>query len=335
MSNSSIAATRVSTLATAGLATVVIAEATQPWHIVAFVLAIGISSSVGDPARISMLPNIIPKSGLTNALALNSVAYNATRLLLPALAGSMIAVIGAGQTLALGVGMFFTASLAVLGVSTGGSARSRSKARLTYAELSGAFHYVRGTPPVLALLLLRTIPIILIFPFVVGLMPVFASDVFKVGPEGLGLLLSAMGAGALLAALAVATKGAIRHTGRVLLLSSIVTVGAMATFAVAPTMALALPALVLHNAGFVTLMIVANAGVQTLVPDEIRGRITALWLMTWGLVPFGSLLAGGLAEILGAPMTTMVAAVAITGLLAATAVRFRSIWGASIGELDS
>ena len=311
---------------TAVFAAVMIFGTVESWHIIVYVLAMGVSWAITDPAKLSILPNIVPKHSLINAMALNSMASSASRLVLPALAGVLIAVIGGGHTLALGVALFLGASLTALTLDLGKAERQRTAAMPRFAELADAARYLKGEPSVLALMVLRVIPAVLVAPFVAGLMPVYASEVFGTGSAGLGLLISALGVGALVGTLTLATKGEIRLKGRALFLGLVIAVGAMIAFSLVRTMVLALPVLVLFNASLLVFGVTSNATIQSLVPDELRGRVASLGMIRAGLTPLGCLLAGGIAEVLDAPTATLIAGFAVSALLVVTMLRFRHIW---------
>jgi MFS family permease len=194
------------------------------WHIFVFTLITGIAWTFSEPVRQSMIPSVVPKTELANAIALNSGGFNLMKIIGPATGGAMIALFGAA-------GNFFVQGLAYAGVlamiylmhvpPTPAEARRSS----ALANLKEGFSYVWSTPAVLALMILAYVPRIFAVPYQT-LMPVFQKDVLKVGPEGLGLLMAAPGVGAVLSVLVLASlTNRVKRQG-LLLVGSIVILGA-------------------------------------------------------------------------------------------------------------
>lgn len=186
------------------MGTVVAAGVLHVWHIFIFTLITGIAWTISEPVRQSMIPGVVPKEDLANAIALNSGGFNLMKIIGPALGGVMIALFGAA-------GNFFVQAIAYLGVLVmiywmhvpPPSERARRSSAM--ANLKEGFAYVWSTPAVLALMTLAYVPRVFAVPYQT-LMPVFQKDVLGVGPEGLGLLMAAPGSrrGHLRAAIGVA-----------------------------------------------------------------------------------------------------------------------------------
>ena len=310
----------------AAFAIVVFLGRTEPWHIFAFVLAIGLSWTITETAKGSILPNIVPRHNLVNAIALSALAFNITRLALPAVAGIIIASAGPGSTLMLAVALFIFTIWAALALKLGSAEQPEARRRPALASLVEAARYLRAEPSVLRLLLLGMVPPMLIMPFVLGLMPVYAAEVFGGGSASLGFLVSALGGGAALGTLFLATRGEFRNKGRALLVALALVIGSMALFSLTRSMALAVPALMLFGGSLMSYWTVLRASVQMVVPDGLRGRITAFSVMSFGFLPVGSLLAGIIAELVGAPLATLIGAATVTVLLAILSLRFRRMW---------
>ena len=166
----------------------------------------------------------------------------------------------------------------------------------------------------------------LIVSTVHGLMPVYAAEVFHVGPAGLGLMTSALGMGAALGTLVLASLGDLRRKGRVMLGALALTVVGALAFSASPALVVALPVLVLLNGGFDTFAAVRSAAIQAIAPDAMRGRASALNGMGTGMFTVGSLLLGAVAELYGARWATLLAASLMAACLAGINLRFRSVW---------
>ena len=166
----------------------------------------------------------------------------------------------------------------------------------------------------------------IVFPFAHGLIPVYAAEVYNVGPTGLGFLMASLGAGATIGMVVLASLGDIRNKGLVSIASLVLTALSMVVLSRISSPAIAFPVLMVLSVGVMAFLSTTSATIQSIVPDEFRGRISALYVLTFGLMPVGSLAAGALAENLGAPSATLIGSGIVALLLTVLAVRFRSIW---------
>jgi hypothetical protein len=257
---------------------------------------------------------------LLNAIALNSSIFNAARTVGPAVAGTVVALIGEGPAFALNAlsFVFVIAGLLLMRMP----APERPRARRP-GQLREGLAYIRGEPRVLALLTLAGA--ISFFCFVhIPLLPIFARDVLHTGAGGLGSLSAASGLGALVAALMLAQGGDRLPRGRMLTTAALVYPAVMIAFTTMRTLPLAMLFLALAGWAGVTTMALTNTLIQSIVPDELRGRVMSVFtLLLMGLSPMGGLLAGTLAELLGS-VPLVVAASAVLGWLIAGVVAVRS-----------
>jgi MFS family permease len=274
----------------------------QVWHIFAFTLITGVAWTFTEPVRQSMIPNLVPKRDLANAIALNSGGFNLMKIIGPALGGAMIALFGAA-------GNFFVQGIAYVGVlfmiylmripPTPPEARRSS----ALANLKEGFAYVWSTPAVLALMMLAYVPRIFAVPYQT-LMPVFQKDVLQVGPEGLGMLMAAPGVGAVLAVLILASHAnALRRQGLFLVGSIIILGFFLILFSQIKSFPLALVSLVAAGVFQMFFLASTNTILQLIVPDELRGRVMSLYMLDRGFMPAGALFAGVTAHFIGAPST--------------------------------
>lgn len=283
----------------------------QAWHLFVFTLITGAAWSFHEPVRQSLVPNVVPKKDLVNAIALNSAGFNLTKIVGPALGGVLIALFGAA-------GNFFVQGAAYMGVlamiylmhvpPTPDEARRSS----ALANLKEGFSYVRSNPVVLALMMTAYVPRVFAVPYQT-LMPVFQKDVLGVGPEGLGMLMAAPGLGAVLAVLMLATISSRLRRQGLLLLTSLILLGAfLILFSQATSFSLAILVLIVVGAFQILFMATTNTMLQLIVPDELRGRVMSLYMLDRGLMPAGALLAGVTAHFVGAPATvSMMGAIVI------------------------
>ena len=320
------AASAYQAVVAAGFSIVVVLGHVESWHIFAFVLSIGVSWAVSDSTRFSMIPNIVPRQGIVNALALNALAFNAMRLALPAIAGVLVVMAGPGLTMLIGAVLYAGAAVATLMIDSPRVARTPKRRPSPFTQLIEGARYVRREPILLSLFTLGVFPFLLVIPFVHSLMPVYASEVLDVGPAGLGFMISAIGLGATAGTLVLASLGEIRRKGRVLLISLAVAIAAMLIFSRSLSFAPPLPVLVLLGGELTVYFSLSGAMIQSIVPDELRGRVTSLAMTTIGLVPVGALLSGSIAELLGAPSATLIAGITFATLFAVLSTMVRRVW---------
>ena len=274
----------------------------QVWHIFVFTLVTGVAWTFTEPVRQSMIPSLVPKKELANAIALNSGGFNLMKIVGPAVGGAMIALFGAA-------GNFLVQTIAYVGVlmmiywmhvpPTPDEARRSS----AIANLKEGLAYVWSTPAVLALMVLAYVPRIFAVPYQT-LMPVFQKDVLKVGPEGLGMLMAAPGLGAVIAVLILASAANRMRRQGMFLVGSLVVLGVfLIIFSQIKSFPLALVCLV--AAGIFQMLFLAstNTLLQLMVPDELRGRVMSLYMLDRGFMPAGALFAGVTAHFVGAPLT--------------------------------
>lgn len=277
---------------------------------VGLVAAMGVVWAFDIPARQSLIPALVPRRAIQDAIALNSVVVNGTRIVAPALAGVLVGLIGVAGvywlTAACYLGLVWMASK----IRPRDSAAGDPPVRTTvWQDVVEGLGYIWSNRLVFSLLLVSLIPAVFGLAYV-PLVPVFARDILRVGVGGLGLLYGASGAGALLGSGAVALIGARFPRGPILLWSGLAFSLTVVGFALVPHFGFAL--LALTAAGF------TQALFQTLntslalgaIPAAYQGRVMSIYMLTWGLQSLGSLFAGALADRAGAPL-----AVATTGVI--------------------
>ena len=256
------------------------------------------------PARQAIVPQIVPREGIMNASALNSLAMSVMSMLAPALAGGFAAWIGMANLYFIITGMY-VASWVVTGRLSRHAAVASRTGKSALSDIIQGFSYVRKDNIILLLLIMGFVQVMMMAP-IRFVMPIFAKDVFMVGESGLGGLLAVMGAGSLAGALLIAGMSKIKRRGYLLIvsgvLSGIVLIGFSALSEFAP---LFLPALV-----FMAIIGVIQSGRMTLqnsltleyVEPAYRGRVMAIQGLTWGLMPIGVLPLTIIADHWGAPV---------------------------------
>jgi MFS family permease len=297
----------------------------QVWHIL-------LSSFIGsallafdNPTRQALIPDLVPRSDLLNALSLNSATYNGAALFGPALAGALLGQLGAGTLFFLN-GVSFLAVLGALLVMRDVRAHAGGPhAPLADAMLAGLV-YAGRAPSILALLALSSLAALFGRSYQ-NLLPIFARDIWHGGPEGYGLLLAAGGAGALVGAFGLAAVRNIRRQGALLVAMGVAFSVTLAGFALSPALA---PGIVLLFAAGVTSTVfgtIIATFIQVATPNALRGRVMSLYAITLiGLPSLGALGSGVLAEWLGgipgAPRAVLLGAVVLGVVLVLTAPFF-------------
>ena len=271
------------------------------------VFVIGSVSALSSPAWQSFVGDLVPKASLMNAIALNSAQFNVARVVGPAMAGTLIAIIGIAGCFTLN-GLSFLAVVVALGFMRRPLVSRPASREGAWRSVIDGVKFAAGHAESRAILLLATVHTIFGMPFLM-LMPVFAKDVYHGSAGDLGALLAAMGAGAVVGALVTARLGAAPRKGLIILGMEVVFTLALFAFALMPSR---LPAMIaLAGLGFwmVSFFAIANTALQILSHEEMRGRVMALWtIASWGISPVGSLWAGALASRIGAQATVAIGA---------------------------
>ena len=300
-----------------GLAVLTLTGRVQVWHVLAFAVMLGCINAFDMPARQSLVIHMTGKEDLLNAISLNSAVFNSARAVGPAIAGLVVAAAGEGVCFLLNA-ISFAAVIGCL-VAMRLPPFRRVVKDSPWSHLLDGFRYGYRHREVRTILWMMAATTIGGMPAVV-LMPFFADDIFHRGSQGLGFLAGSMGVGAVIGTLVLAGRTRVHELPRVIVYSAATTGTCFLLFASSPWFYLSL--FIMPIIGFSTMrqMVSANTLIQSLIPDEYRGRIMALYAITVvGIGPFGSLAAGAMAHHFGARLT--VVAGGLLYLLAAAAFR--------------
>lgn len=302
------------------LATLILTRHIAYWHIIIIASCLGIVMALDAPSRQSFVIEMVGKEDLLNAIALNSSIFNMARVVGPAVAGLIIAAVGVVLCFYLN-GISFLAVIIGLLLMRGNFDPVQRGNESFIENLREGLAYARQDRRVTSFLTLIACSSIFIMPYAM-LMPIFARDILKVGPTGLGTLLAAAGTGALIGALTLAWLGDFKKKGRLVFFGSISFTTAIVGFSFSSNYYLSLILLFFVGWGMVTQNASINSLLQCLVPDHLRGRIMSLFTLTFmGMMPVGSLLAGFIANYLGARMALRIGAFAVALVLCVTYVQ--------------
>lgn len=271
------------------------------WHVIILAAGLGIVNAIDMPTRQAFVVDMVSRDDLMNAIALNSSMFNGARVVGPAVAGVVVAAIGEGWC-------FFANAVSYVAVITG-LVMMRMERRQRHSQMPSAmsqikegFGFVASERPVYALLALLGVVSLFGMSYSV-LMPVFADQILKAGPRGLGLLMGSAGVGALAGAVSLALKREVKGLGRWIMLGATGFGAALIVFG--QSRWLWVSCVVLLGAGYAMMvqMSSSNTLIQSMVPDRLRGRVMAIYSATFmGMAPLGALLSGMLAQRVGAPL---------------------------------
>ena len=285
----------------------------QVWQIVVFAFLTAAVWAMSAPLRQALVPSVVPRDDLQNAVALNSLAFNITKVLGPAVGGFLIAAFGPAGNFYLQALAFTCVIAAIYAMRVPPQDTSAARRSSAFANLRQGLSYVRSTPVVLGLIVAGLVPSILAMPYQ-ALMPVFQKDVLHEGPGALGLMLAAPGVGAVIAALLLASLGNFRRKGALLLLAMGFLGVMLILFSQTTTLPVALIMLVGVGGCQIFYAAMTNTLLQTIVPDELRGRVMSIYLLDHGLSPIGSMAGGIGTAFFGAPMTIATMGALIIGM---------------------
>jgi MFS family permease len=287
--------------------------------VIVIAAALGLVNAIDIPTRQAFVVDMVAREDLMNAIALNSSMFNAARIVGPAVAGILVGAIGEGWC-------FFANAVSYIAVISGlllmrtERRQRRSDQATAFEQVTQGIAFVRTARPIAALLILLGVVSLFGMSYSV-LMPIFADQILHAGPKGLGTLMGFSGVGALCGALTLLMKKQLAGLGRWIMLACGGFGISIATFGQSRNAHLSSALLVLAGFCMMVQMSSSNTLVQSMVPDALRGRVMALYsMMFMGMAPLGSLLAGTVANHLGAPMTVALGGTAC--LFAAVAFGF-------------
>ena len=298
------------------LAVLTLTHRIQVWEIMVLAAGLGIVNAFDIPARQAFLMDMVGREDLMNAIALNSSMFNGARILGPAVAGIVVAWVGEGWC-------FFANAVSYIAVIAG-LLMMKIKHPLNLASegspiehIVEGFRFVLDKRPIKSILLLLGLVSLVGMPYSV-LMPVFASQILHGGARELGLLMGATGVGALLGALSLAARVGVRGLGRLIAMCAGGFGASLIFFSFSRLFWLSMVLLVPVGFTMMVQMASSNTLLQSMVPDQMRGRVIALYsMMFMGMAPFGAFFAGAVAHHIGAPWTVAIGGVAcIAGAVA-------------------
>ena len=291
------------------------------WVLFWVALAGGVLVALNTPAWQSIVVDLVPRSHLQNAITLNSTQFNVARATGPMIAGVLLAQVGAGACFLVNALSFGFVLLALVAIRPA-SGTPREEAPEQPGLLAGfteSLRYIRAEPGLRVAIGTHAVFAFLAAP-VVQLIPVLSVEVLDVGSEAYGLLLGSFGVGAVVIAAVIGTIDQHVAPSRLLAGGLVLTVVSVLGLGLAPGLAVGVVFMVVFGAAYVTVVAVDHNAIQTLTDDRIRGRVTSLWLMTFGIFfPVGTILQGVLADAVGV-RTVLVGSASLVALALAFVV---------------
>ena len=275
-------------------------------HIILLSVFQGLINAFDMPARQAFVVEMVERrEDLANAIALNSSMVNAARLIGPSVGGVVIAAIGEGWCFMIDAVSYIAVIASLLAMTLTSRMIQPIREANIFQQLREGWNYTARFAPIRDILLLIGLVSLVGMPYTV-LMPVFADNVLHGGPNTLGSLMAASGVGALIGAMLLAARKSVLGLGKYIPLTAGAFGAGLIMFSFSRVIWLSLLLMVLTGLGFMVQMAVSNTILQTIVDEDKRGRVMSFYTMAFmGTAPFGSLLAGSVADRIGAPHTLL------------------------------
>lgn len=284
----------------------------QPWQIILMALALGIANAFDAPARQSFVVELVPREDLTNAIALNASMFNLATVVGPAVGGITYAFLGPAWCFTINA-ISFIAVITGLAFMRLKPSTSQQRATAVLDDLLEGVRYTASNSIIRTLIGIAAVTSLAGLAYMT-LIPAWAVNILGGDSKTNGWLQSARGVGALAGALMIASLGRFTVKGKLLTLSTFVFPIMLLIFAEVRWLPLSL--LVMAGVGWAMIVLfnLANVLIQTVIPDELRGRVLSIYTFTFfGLMPLGSLLTGAVAEAVGEPLTIVLSALISLG----------------------
>lgn len=277
----------------------------QLWHIIVLAIGLGIVNAFEVPARQSFIVDMVEKKeDLGNAIALNSIIFNGARIIGPSVAGIILATSSAGVCFMINAVSYVFVIVSLLMMDKI-KKPVKKKEEHVFKELVDGFRYTFGYAPIKHLIILLTVSSLLGMSYSV-LMPVFTKEILHGSSHTYGFLMGAAGVGALMGAIYLASRKSVIKLGSIVPYSAMLFGMSLIALSFSRNILVSLILMFFIGLGMMTQTAASNTILQTITDDDKRGRVMGFYSMAiMGTAPFGSLMAGGLAKVAGAPFTIL------------------------------
>ena len=288
-------------LASAATLTALVAtNRVQVWEILSLSLVSGFAQAFGGPAYAALIPTLVEREDMPNAIALNSIQFNLAVTVGPALGGITLARLGEKWCFGLNALSFVAPVIALSLITTRFMPQKTTDSMLS--SLKQGIQFVRRQGSMEALIVLAFCMTALSMPLRTYF-PVFVKDIFRRGPETYGQLMSMMGIGSICGSLAIASLGNFRHKGRLALTMLVFLGAAISAFALSKSLAVSYAVVVLAGFAMMTVFATVTSLVQLITTEEMRGRVMSVYNCAFrGGMPMGNLVSGWLVPVFSAPV---------------------------------
>ena len=257
------------------------------------------------PARQAIIPQLVPPDILMNAIALNAMVISITTMTAPAVAGGLIAIFGI-ESVFFVIAVLYAGSIFFTGLLPHIDVPPRPSDSTVLNDIKAGFQYVFWNRAILTLIVLSFATILLAMP-IRFVLPIFAKDVFSVGPEGLGYMISAMGVGALCGTLVIASLRTLTNRGMILAISGMISGGVLLAFAtmsyLSPLFATAIGFMVIIGLLQAARMTLSNSLMMEYTDQQYRGRVMSIVTLSMGIMPAGVIPVTLMVDLVGAPLS--------------------------------
>lgn len=291
----------------------------EMWYLAIAGIFVGSAFALSMPARTALISDLVPRSVVSNAVALTSTTVNSARVIGPTVAGFLIGIIGIAGTYFIQVGAYLFAFVNIRAIDTTNTFPRHEGSAIK--AMADGFRYVLGAPTLLALMMLGISPALFSMPMVM-LMPVFVKQDLQAGPEALGMLLGLLGVGAIIGSILVVAFSHVKYKGAAVMLAALM--DAVLVIGLAFSDSLLKAGIVLALMGIFQAIYLAmiQTILQLVTTRRMRGRVISIWMLGWGLTPVGLLPMSAIAESVGTPVAMVLSG--SLGVLIAVGVMLRA-----------
>jgi MFS family permease len=292
------------------------------WHIAALSVLIGTVWAFTDPAYLAIIPSLVTPSDLMNAMAMDTLAWQLSRFIGPAIAGVLMGLVAIGGTF-YGAGIAFVVAFLLIFLIRTPATITTERASI-WKDIKEGLSYIRSNKMALTLILMVAGVSLFALPCF-WLMPVFARDVLGVGEAGYTQLMMAVGAGGLAGGLAAAKLGDFKRKGWLMIVSALIFTGMLILFAMSRSFPLSLVLAVIIGAANGLFQAVIIALLLSITPDQFRGRMMGLFIITWQLPSIGSLMLGAATDWVGLPVAVIAGSLICTAFILGAVLRLPAL----------
>ncbi len=285
------------------------------WMLFAFTVLMGSSNVLDRPARLTTAFELVAREDAVKAVALNTMGFSMMRIFGPAIAGYLIGWFGAAGSFFI-QGVLYAASSAMVLMVVFPARRPAAPGRSALADMLEGLRFAASDPRMRMLVVLGALPYFLLVPVWGTLFPIYAKDVFAAGPEGLGMLLTAVGVGGTLGGLAANMLARAERQALIQAAWIVVMAAAIGGVASSPSLALAVAFSVVGGAAEMAHTASNMAMLQMSAPEEMRGRVSSLTMLYPAMISVGAFLAGPLSDLLGVRGASVALAATATAAIA-------------------